>query len=261
MWPKSTHTRNMVKTAQIDSPGTFSASAICLPKTYHFSSILPSQAMVACYPSTGSHYILHVDNPNRDGRCITAIYYLNLHWDSMRSGGALRYGRQFGDSISRPVDWILLKNFNCFHFWMGRARNRIFPEHGSTVADIEPKFDRIIFFWSDRRNPHEVQPSHRTRYAITVSNIWQRVGNDFLLPSPSHSVTEYTLLFPPKGLVLWRRRKRISPDQIQVMILTQSAASTSERLKATRSGSASVLKDPNKDISFEWNSVNFMRDF
>lgn len=36
------------------------------------------------------------------------------------------------------------------------------------VADIEPKFDRIIFFWSDRRNPHEVQPSHRTRYAITV---------------------------------------------------------------------------------------------
>lgn len=36
------------------------------------------------------------------------------------------------------------------------------------MADIEPKFDRIIFFWSDRRNPHEVQPSHRTRYAITV---------------------------------------------------------------------------------------------
>lgn len=46
--------------------------------------------------------------------------------------------------------------------------HRIFPEHGGTVADIEPKFDRIIFFWSDRRNPHEVQPAHRTRYAITV---------------------------------------------------------------------------------------------
>lgn len=45
---------------------------------------------------------------------------------------------------------------------------RIFPESGSSVAEIEPKFDRIIFFWSDRRNPHEVQPSHRTRYAITV---------------------------------------------------------------------------------------------
>lgn len=90
--------------------------------------------MIACYPSTGSHYILHVDNPNRDGRCITAIYYLNLHWDAVRSGGALR----------------------------------IFPEQGQSVAEVEPKFDRIIFFWSDRRNPHEVQPSHRTRYAITV---------------------------------------------------------------------------------------------
>ena len=36
------------------------------------------------------------------------------------------------------------------------------------MADIEPKFDRLIFFWSDKRNPHEVQPAHKTRYAITV---------------------------------------------------------------------------------------------
>jgi hypoxia-inducible factor prolyl hydroxylase len=36
------------------------------------------------------------------------------------------------------------------------------------VADIEPIFDRVVFFWSDRRNPHEVQPAFRTRYAITL---------------------------------------------------------------------------------------------
>ena len=36
------------------------------------------------------------------------------------------------------------------------------------VADIEPKFNRVIFFWSDRRNPHEVMPSARLRFAITV---------------------------------------------------------------------------------------------
>jgi len=94
-----------------------------------------TKAMVACYPGCGTHYVKHVDNPNRDGRCITAIYYLNLNWDVSRYGGLLR----------------------------------IFPEGcNDRVADIEPIFDRIIFFWSDRRNPHEVQPAHRTRYAITL---------------------------------------------------------------------------------------------
>lgn len=94
-----------------------------------------TKAMVACYPGHGSHYVKHVDNPNKDGRCITAIYYLNLDWDVRTSGGLLR----------------------------------IFPEGcNDRVADIEPTFDRILFFWSDRRNPHEVQPSHRTRYAITL---------------------------------------------------------------------------------------------
>lgn len=91
--------------------------------------------MVACYEGKGSHYVKHVDNPNRDGRCITCIYYLNVNWNVDESGGLLR----------------------------------IFPDGWSDrVADIEPVFDRITFFWSDRRNPHEVQPAHRVRYAITL---------------------------------------------------------------------------------------------
>ncbi|XP_060825876.1 egl nine homolog 1 [Bombus pascuorum] len=94
-----------------------------------------TKAMVACYPGHGSHYVKHVDNPNRDGRCITAIYYLNRDWDIKENGGLLR----------------------------------IFPEGWrDQVADIEPLFDRILFFWSDRRNPHEVQPAYKTRYAITL---------------------------------------------------------------------------------------------
>lgn len=93
-----------------------------------------SKAMVACYPGKGTGYVKHVDNPNADGRCITCIYYLNKNWNPQEHGGILR----------------------------------IFPEGKSYVADVEPLFDRLLFFWSDRRNPHEVQPSYATRYAITV---------------------------------------------------------------------------------------------
>ncbi|XP_040984201.1 egl nine homolog 1 isoform X4 [Aquila chrysaetos chrysaetos] len=88
-----------------------------------------TKAMVACYPGNGTGYVRHVDNPNGDGRCVTCIYYLNKDWDAKVSGGILR----------------------------------IFPEGKAQFADIEPKFDRLLFFWSDRRNPHEVQPAFATR--------------------------------------------------------------------------------------------------
>ncbi|XP_016391602.1 egl nine homolog 2-like [Sinocyclocheilus rhinocerous] len=92
------------------------------------------QAMVACYPGNGTGYVRHVDNPNGDGRCITCIYYLNKNWDAKVHGGLLQ----------------------------------IFPEGRNVVANIEPLFDRLLIFWSDRRNPHEVKPAFATRYAITV---------------------------------------------------------------------------------------------
>ncbi|XP_076879434.1 egl nine homolog 1b [Brachyhypopomus gauderio] len=93
-----------------------------------------TKAMVACYPGNGTGYVRHVDNPNGDGRCVTCIYYLNKGWNAKEHGGVLR----------------------------------IFPEGKAQFADIEPLLDRLLFFWSDRRNPHEVQPAYSTRYAITV---------------------------------------------------------------------------------------------
>ncbi|KAM7413095.1 hypothetical protein PAMA_020467 [Pampus argenteus] len=93
-----------------------------------------TKAMVACYPGNGAGYVRHVDNPNGDGRCITCIYYLNKNWDVKKQGGLLQ----------------------------------IFPQGKNVVANIEPVFDRLLIFWSDRRNPHEVKPAYATRYAITV---------------------------------------------------------------------------------------------
>ncbi|KAM9732553.1 uncharacterized protein egln2 [Menidia menidia] len=93
-----------------------------------------TKAMVACYPGNGAGYVRHVDNPNGDGRCITCIYYLNKNWDVKKKGGLLQ----------------------------------IYPEGKNVVANIEPVFDRLLIFWSDRRNPHEVKPAYATRYAITV---------------------------------------------------------------------------------------------
>ena len=73
------------------------------------------QAMVACYPGLGSHYVKHVDNPNRDGRCITAIYYLNLNWNVKKSGGLLRIFPEgwLGDKVvSARFLIMVLKSFS-----------------------------------------------------------------------------------------------------------------------------------------------------
>ena len=93
-----------------------------------------SQAMVACYPGAEKRYRKHVDNPNQDGRCITTLYYLNKDYNRTVDGGVFR----------------------------------LYPHGGDAFVDIEPILDRMILFWSDRRNPHEVTPAHTTRYAITL---------------------------------------------------------------------------------------------
>ncbi|MGH0114915.1 UNVERIFIED_CONTAM: hypothetical protein FKN15_065839 [Acipenser sinensis] len=94
-----------------------------------FTGLQGKWAMVACYPGNGTGYVRHVDNPNGDGRCITCIYYLNKNWDVKVHGGLLQ----------------------------------IFPESRTVVANIEPIFDRLLIFWSDRRNPHEVKPAYASR--------------------------------------------------------------------------------------------------
>ena len=88
--------------------------------------------MVACYLGGGRCYERHVDNG--DGRCLTVICYVNKNWDVKTHGGQL-----------------------C-----------IFPQNCQQVADVEPKLDRLVIFWSERRNPQEVQLCFRNRSSITL---------------------------------------------------------------------------------------------
>ena len=110
-----------------------------------------TNAMVACYPGEGTHYVKHVDNPNGDGRCITAIYYINRNW--IPEVGAF-YSIILCAII---IKWQILLQTD------GGAL-KIYSSSGA-VATVDPVFDRVIFFWSDRRNPHEVMPAYRERFS------------------------------------------------------------------------------------------------
>lgn len=124
------HVPNIVKL--IEFVDSLVISCLGLPdglSRYHIEG--RAKAMVACYPGNGTGYIRHVDNPDGDGRCLTVIYYLNQGWDE-DNGGKLRIYREDGN------------------------------------IDVEPVLNRLLLFWSDGRNPHEVLPAYCTRYAITI---------------------------------------------------------------------------------------------
>ncbi|XP_029450108.1 egl nine homolog 1 isoform X2 [Rhinatrema bivittatum] len=122
-----------------------------------------TKAMVACYPGDGTGYVRHVDNPNGDGRCVTCIYYLNKNWDAKVYSFIPIKG-----SLKGKLHLPTIFSARMSSLQVNGGVLRIFPEGKAQFADIEPKFDRLLFFWSDRRNPHEVQPAFATRYAITV---------------------------------------------------------------------------------------------
>ena len=87
--------------------------------------------MVACYHPGSAGYSYHVDNPDHDGRVITAILYLNADW-APGDGGELA----------------------------------IHPDDGSGSSTVAPAAGRLVVF--DSRTEHEVLEFRgRERWAIT----------------------------------------------------------------------------------------------
>mmetsp|Transcript_2869 Transcript_2869/g.4366 ORF Transcript_2869/g.4366 Transcript_2869/m.4366 type:complete len:243 (-) Transcript_2869:28-756(-) len=93
-----------------------------------------SRAMVTCYPGGGSRYTRHCDNAIGNGRKLTSILYLNDGWSPSDGGELVLYPSLLSGREVR----------------------------------VEPTINRLVLFWSDIRCPHEVLPSHRDRFAVTV---------------------------------------------------------------------------------------------
>jgi hypothetical protein len=85
----------------------------------------------------------HCDNPDSNGRLLTAILYLNPDW-AAGDGGEL----QLTQTRLNGTD--------------------VTEKQLQRVVVIPPLMNRLLLFWSDRRCPHEVLPTLKHRYAITT---------------------------------------------------------------------------------------------
>jgi len=96
-----------------------------------------SRAMITCYPGNGARYTKHVDNGGAvgNGRRLTALFYLNHEW-AVGDGGELGI------------------------FKAGELK--------TCTKSVQPVANRLVLFWSDSRVPHEVLPSNKERYTITI---------------------------------------------------------------------------------------------
>ena len=96
--------------------------------------------------------VRHCDNtcdagrgPLCNGRRLTGVYYPNTGWDAA-AGGELRvWPRAAAATASGST-----------------------PPGVEPLVDVEPHADRLILFFADIRVPHEVLPSFRERFAITL---------------------------------------------------------------------------------------------
>ncbi|CAE8639042.1 unnamed protein product, partial [Polarella glacialis] len=97
--------------------------------------LAPSLIMTAVYPpGQGAHFREHLDNPNGDGRLLTAVYYVNDGW-AAKDGALLRAK-------------------------LPRQSREDGTCHDCQVRDIIPRADRLVLFQSDRVR-HEVTPNAR----------------------------------------------------------------------------------------------------
>jgi len=112
---------------------------------------------LACYPK-GGHYNQHVDSGYdnlNNGRKISAVYYANPSW-SESDGGCLR---------------VFKRQLNPYEIEKMKKDGVEVPEQKKmeteVLEDVVPYGDRLVLFRS-RDMPHEVRPTKRKRFAISM---------------------------------------------------------------------------------------------
>ena len=137
-----------------------------------------SKVMVTCYDGKeddSSKYTRHVDNGNRNGRRVTAIYYLNEGWKQSH-GGVLRLYANADASEKSESRGLLAPHkvsgrtgsAHDIDSQSGGEEMAIGVDNTSIHCAVEPKADRLVLFLADWRTPHEVLPTHKDRLAVTV---------------------------------------------------------------------------------------------
>lgn len=67
-------------------------------------------------------------------------------------------------SFSLKIQLFTLSMTENDHFVLQKGGMlKLYPGGSEEAVKILPRLDRLLLFWSDRRNPHEVEPSHDVR--------------------------------------------------------------------------------------------------
>ena len=133
-----------------------------------------SNMQLSYFPPASFGYKRHIDNPNNNGRVITSVFYLNQGYNRDRDGGVTRF----------------------------------YLSNNTKYVDVEPKFNRAVFYWSDSRTMLETLPCQRGMYSLTtwyMNDVRQRTNrttpvsdkNIRVNDLPSELPTRTSIVRPP----------------------------------------------------------------
>ena len=127
---------------------------------------VPSSVMLACYDGEGAFYKPHMDSATTDPRRLTAIVYLvPPDWDAAADadGGKLLWWRvrpDFEEDGERPAKREVAATTS--HNLTFITTQRPHP-----YTQVAPREGRLVLFRA-RTVKHEVLPTHRKRFAVTL---------------------------------------------------------------------------------------------